>query len=141
MTDEPFSVEVVARGYEADANGHVAGVVMLQYAQHARWECLRVAGIDHGALARTGVGPVSLEERIRFHRELRPGESLSVSCEFAWGSGKTFEVLQELRRPDGTLVAEVTNVGGLMDLDQRKLVADPATHWRSVARSPELLRL
>jgi acyl-CoA thioester hydrolase len=138
---DPFAVRIAARGYEADSNGHVAGTVLLQYGQHARWECLRAAGIDQSELLATGIGPVSLEERIRFHHELRPGEEVEVSCSFVWGEGKTFRVEQELRRSDGTLVAEVTNVGGLLDLERRQLIADPAARWLSVAKAPEALGL
>jgi acyl-CoA thioester hydrolase len=136
-----FAVRIAARGYEADSNGHVAGTVLLQYGQHARWECLRAAGIDQSVLLATGIGPVSLEERIRFHHELRPGEEVEVSCSFVWGEGKTFRVEQELRSSDGTLVAEVTNVGGLLDLERRQLIADPAARWLSVAKAPEALGL
>jgi acyl-CoA thioester hydrolase len=138
---DTFGVRVAARGYEADSNGHVAGTALLQYAQHARWECLRAAGIDHGELQARSIGPVSLEERIRFHHEVQPGQEVDVSCAFAWGEGKTFRVEQELRRPDGTLVAEVTNVGGLLDLAERRLVRDPGAVWRSVAKAPALLGL
>ncbi len=77
--DDRFVVRIEARGYEVDANGHVAGSVLLQYAQHARWECLRAAGI--------------------------------------------------------------TNVGGLLDLTQRRLINDPGRMWRSAASAPELLGL
>jgi acyl-CoA thioester hydrolase len=82
VKSEPFTVRMAARGYEAEVNGHVAGTVLLQYAQHARWECLRAAGIDQGDLLARGFGPASLEERIRFHREIRPGEDVVVSCAF-----------------------------------------------------------
>lgn len=138
---ERFDVRIAARGYEVDVNGHVAGTVLLQYGQHARWECLRAAGVDHGELSRSGVGPVSLEERVRFVSELRAGEQVDVSCAFVWGAGKTFQVEQELRRPDGQLVAEVTNIGGLLDLEKRRLVSDPGAHWRSAAAAPEVLGL
>jgi hypothetical protein len=73
--DDRFVVRVEARAYEVDANGHVAGGVLLQYAQHARWECLRAAGIDQAGLRGQGIGPVSLEERIRFHREVCAGST------------------------------------------------------------------
>ncbi|MGH3171632.1 MAG: acyl-CoA thioesterase [Trebonia sp.] len=139
--DEPFTVRIAARGYEVDANGHVAGTVLLQYGQHARWECLRAAGIDHARLAAEGVGPVSLEERIRFHREIHAGQDVVVSCRFTWGEGKSFRVEQEIRLPDGTLVAEITNVGGLLDLKDRKLVRHPGQIWRSVASAPQFLGL
>jgi acyl-CoA thioester hydrolase len=100
---EAFSVHLVARGYEVDFNGHIAGAVLLQYGQHARWECLRAAGVDQAALAASG--------------------------------------MQELRHADGSVVAEITNVGGLLDLETRRLVARPAEHWRSAAARPGLLGL
>ena len=139
--DDRFESHVVARNYEVDANGHVAGTVLLQYSQHARWECLRAAGIDQGRLLAAGIGPVSLEERIRFHREVRAGDEIDVSCRFVWGDGRTFTIEQELRRADGDLVAEVTNVGGLLDLAERRLVTDPADRWRSMATAPDRLGL
>lgn len=139
--DEAFTVRIVARGYEVDSNGHVAGTVLLQYGQHARWECMRAAGIDQTALAAREIGPVSLEERIRFHREIRAGQEIVVSCEFAWGDGKSFRIEQEIRLPDGTLAAEIANVGGLLDLKDRRLVPDPGQVWRSVATAPRLLGL
>jgi acyl-CoA thioester hydrolase len=140
MTDQ-FRVRVAVRGYEVDANGHVAGTVLLQYGHHARWELLRAAGVDHAALLAAGTGPVSLQESIRYHRELRAGEEVDVSCAYLWGDGKTFRIEQELRLPDGTLVAEITNVGGLLDLSQRRLVPDPGPRWRAAALAPALLGL
>ena len=139
--DDRFVLRVAARGYEADANGHVAGSVLLQYGQHARWECLRAAGIDQGELISKGIGPVSLEERIRFRREVNAGDEVDVSCVFVWGEGKTFRAEQEIRTAGGALAAEVTNVGGLLDLSQRRLVTDPGRLWRSAASRPELLGL
>jgi acyl-CoA thioester hydrolase len=136
-----FAVRLTARGYEADANGHVAGTVLLQYGQHARWECLRAAGIDHAELRARGIGPVSLEEQIRFHAEVVPGDELEVSCRFVWGERKTFRVEQQIRRSDGRVAADVTNVGGLLDLEERRLVPDAAAVWRSVARTPAVLGL
>lgn len=136
-----FVVRVTVRGYELDSNGHVAGTVLLQYGHHARWECLRAAGVDQVKLRAAGFGPVSLEERIRFHHELRANAEVDVSCEFVWGDGKTFRVEQELREPDGTLVAEITNVGGLLDLEERRLVPEPGARWRTVATAPELIGL
>lgn len=140
-TGDPFTVRVTARGYETDFNGHVAGAVLLQYGQHARWECLRAAGLDQDQLHSQGLGPVSLEERIRFHREIRAGDEVDVSCAFVWGTGKSFRVEQEIRKADGTLAAQITNVGGLMDLQERRLIPDPGKAWRSAAASPGLLGL
>ncbi|MEV4173446.1 MULTISPECIES: acyl-CoA thioesterase [unclassified Nonomuraea] len=136
-----FSVRIAVRGYELDTQGHVNSAVYHQYGDHARWECLRAAGIDVDDLRGTGLGPVTLENTIRYHRELRGGDEVEVTCAFEWGEGKTYRVRQEFRRPDGELAAELTGVGGLMDLDARRLVDDPKGRWRSLARTPAVLNL
>lgn len=133
MSEEPFRVRIAVRGYEIDAHGHVNRTVYLQYAEHARWEHLRAAGIEQADLHATGIGPVTLEETIRYHRELRAGDELAVSCAVVWGDGRTFRVEQEFRLGDGTLVAELSSVCGLLDLRARRLVAQPAERWRSLA--------
>ena len=121
-----FSVPVTVRGYELDVQGHVNQAVYLQYAEHARWECLVAAGLQADKLVAARLGPVVLETTIKYRRELRGGDEIRVTCEFEWSSGKTYRVRQEMIRADGTLSAEVVGVGGLLDLDARRLVADPA---------------
>ncbi len=136
-----FSVRISVRAYEIDSNGHVNAAVYLQYAEHCRWEFLLAAGIDHEALAGRGVGPVFLETVLRYRSELRYPDTVDVTCEMSWGSGKTFAVVQRLRRPDGEPVAEVDSVGGLIDLSTRKLVEQPAEHYRAICRTPSVLGL
>ncbi len=136
---EPFQVRIGVRGYELDTQGHLNQAVYLQYAEHARWEYLRAAGVSQNALLAAGVGPAALESTIRFRRELRAGDEVDVSCSFIWGDGRTFRIEQDFRRPDGTLVAEIISVAGLLDLEERRLVADPARRFRSLAEAPEVL--
>jgi acyl-CoA thioester hydrolase len=132
-----FQVRVGVRGYELDIQGHLNQAVYLQYAEHARWEFLRAAGITPAKLQASRSGPVVLETTIRYLAELRAGDEVDVSCAFDWGGGgKTFRLLQELRKADGTLAAEVTAVGGILDLDARRLVPDPAAHLRKLADNP-----
>ena len=138
---EPFRVRIAVRRYELDIQGHLANAVYHQYGDHARWECLRAAGISAEKLLATGVGPVTLETTIRFRRELRGSDEVTVSCAFIWREGRTFRIEQEFRRRDGTLAAELTSLGGLLDLAERRLVPDPATHFRTLANDPEILGL
>ncbi|MEU9962119.1 acyl-CoA thioesterase [Streptomyces sp. NPDC050982] len=133
---EPFSVPVTVRGYETDVQGHLNQAVYVNYAEHARWSLLQTAGITQAGLAAKGVGPVSLEMTVRYRRELRAGDEVEVTCDFIWGEGKTFRIEQTIRKPDGTVAAELTAVGGLMDLKERKLVADPRDYFRALASDP-----
>jgi acyl-CoA thioester hydrolase len=69
------------------------------------------------------------------------GDEIDVTCSFVFGDGKTYRVEQELRRNDGVLVADVTTVGGLLDLTDRLLVPDAAVRWRALATAPGQLGL
>ncbi|MEV4392383.1 acyl-CoA thioesterase [Nonomuraea sp. NPDC049607] len=116
-----FTVRIAVRGYELDTQGHLNNVVYHQYGDHARWECLRAAGISIDDLREAGVGP--------------------VTCAFEWGEGRTFRIRQEFRGADGEPAAELTGVGGLMDLRARRLLHDPGNRWRALARTPAVMGL
>ncbi|GGW20259.1 thioesterase [Streptomyces capoamus] len=135
----PFSVRVTVRGYETDVQGHLNQAVYLNYAEHARWSLLQAAGISQTGLLARGVGPVALETNIRYLRELLAGDEVDVTCVFEWGGGKTFRVRQEIRRTDGTVAAEVTAVGGLLDLRERRLVPDPRKVFEELTPDVALL--
>lgn len=137
----PFSVRVTVRGYETDVQGHLNQAVYLNYAEHARWSLLQAAGISQTGLLARGVGPVALETNIRYLRELLAGDEVDVTCVFEWGGGKTFRVRQEIRRTDGTVAAEVTAVGGLLDLRERRLVPDPRKVFEELTPDVVLLGL
>ncbi|ODU07558.1 MAG: thioesterase [Pseudonocardia sp. SCN 72-86] len=131
---------VTVRGYEIDALGHVAHTVYLQYAEHARWECLAAAGLPATTLLTNGVMPVMLETTISYRSELRYDETVEIGCEFTWGEGKTARIVQPLvRASDGVVAAQVSSVAGLMDLARRRLVAEPRPRLRELAARPELL--
>lgn len=138
---EPFRTRVAVRGYELDTQGHLNQAVYLQYAEHARWELLRAAGISGEKLRATGVGPAQLECTLRFRRELRSGDEIDVSCAFIWSDRKVFRVEQEFRKLDGTLAAELTGVTGMLDLRERRLITDPAGRLRALADNPSVLGL
>ncbi|OLE21540.1 MAG: thioesterase [Catenulispora sp. 13_1_20CM_3_70_7] len=134
-----FSVPVTVRGYELDTQGHLNQAVYLQYSEHARWEVLRAAGIQQKEMVAGGIGPVVLEANIKYLRELRGGEEVDVTCEFAWAEGKVFQIKQQIVKKDGTVCADIVLVGGILDLRARKLVPDPVAALRAIASDPALL--
>jgi acyl-CoA thioester hydrolase len=138
---EPFSVPVTVRGYETDTLGHLNQSVYLQYSEHARWSMLQAAGVGQAELLAQGIGPVVLETTIRYVRELRAGEEIEVSCSFEWGEGKTFRIAQTITKADGTVSAEVSSVGGLLDLKERRLVAQPREYFKQLTTDPGLFGL
>lgn len=136
-----FSVPITVRGYELDINGHLNQAVYLQYAEHARWELLRAGGLPGEKMVAAGIGPVVLEQTVKYLRELHLGDEVAVSCEFEWTGGKIFRMRQQIAKLDGTVSAEIDVVSGILDLAARKLVADPGAALRAVADSPDILGL
>ncbi|MFD3589508.1 acyl-CoA thioesterase [Streptomyces sp. NPDC058683] len=136
-----FVTRIRVRGYETDALGHLNGSVYLQYAEHARWSLMQAAGVRQADLLENGVGPVNLETTVRYHGELRAGDDVDVSCELAWGAGKALWVHQKFHTVSGQLAAEVSSVGGLLDLTARRLVENPAEYFRKLAENPQILGL
>ncbi|MGW4247831.1 acyl-CoA thioesterase [Nocardia sp. NPDC004722] len=136
-----FSVPVTVRGYELDINGHLNQAVYLQYAEHARWELLRVSGLAGEKMVAAGIGPVVLEQTVKYQRELHLGDEVRVTCVFEWPGGKTFRMRQQIVKIDGTVSAQIDVVTGILDLQARKLVADPGAALRAIAESPQVLGL
>ena len=134
-----FSVPITVRGYELDTQGHLNQAVYIQYSEHARWEILAAAGIQQNALVQSGIGPVALELNVKYLRELRGGEEVDVTCEFAWTEGKVFQIKQQILKKDGTVCADVLVTGGVMDLKARKLVPDPVARLKALASDPAVL--
>lgn len=140
-SQEPFSIRLEVRLSDLDPQLHVTGSAYQQYADHARFECVQAAGISLADLLAAGLGPVNLETTIRYHRELRAGDSVDVTCSWVWSDGKTYRVEHELTRADGELSATVGHVSGLLDLRERRLVSDPMRQWAARANDPTLLCL
>ncbi len=138
---EPFSIRLEVRLSDLDPQLHVTGSAYQQYADHARFECVQAAGISVANLLAAGFGPVNLETTIRYHRELRAGDSVDVTCSWVWSEGKTYRVEHALTRADGELSATVSHVSGLLDLRERRLVADPMRQWAARATDPTVLCL
>lgn len=134
-----FSVPITVRGYELDTQGHLNQAVYIQYSEHARWELLAAAGIQQNALVESGIGPVALEVNAKYLRELRGGEQVDVTCEFAWTEGKVFQIKQQIVKKDGTVCADIVVTGGIMDLRARKLVPNPGERIAALASDKAVL--
>lgn len=131
-----FSVHVAARSYETDQLGHLNQAVYASWAEHARVELLRAAGVSLPGPQNLGV--VVLEATIRYLKELRTGDEVDVTCGIAFGTGKTFAMDSTFLRADGAVCAEVRTKMGLMDLAARRLVAEPEQRLRALAANPDV---
>ncbi|EHR59783.1 acyl-CoA thioesterase [Saccharomonospora cyanea] len=136
---EPFRVRVKVRHYELDSLGHVNHAVYHQYGEIARLELFEKAGGINGDLLKWGMAPVLLESHIVYRRELRSGDEVDVSCRAKFGDGKVFWMSNEIVKIDGTPSADIRCTLGLMDLNLRKLVAEPRERFAEAGLDLDVL--
>jgi acyl-CoA thioester hydrolase len=139
VTDrEPFRTRIKVRHYELDTLGHLNHAVYHSYGEVARLELFEAAGGLEGFM-KAKLAAVLLETHVVFRRELRAGDVVDVTCEVKFGSGKTFKMDSNILKLDGTLAAEITCTLGLMDLEHRKLVADPRGRFEAAGADLKVL--
>lgn len=110
-----------------DANGHMRNTAYLDAAADVRLAFLESRGFDRRRLEEVHLGPVALEERIAYRREMRLRDPFDVTLELAWlaAEGNRLRLRSRFLLPDGTEGAVLTSEVAWMDLRSRRLSAVP----------------
>jgi YbgC/YbaW family acyl-CoA thioester hydrolase len=111
-----------------DLFGHVNNAAYLEIFEEARWDWITRNGYGVREIRENGLGPVLLEARLRFHREVTNREPVLIRSRTVEYRGKIGRVEQVMTREDGTTVCSAEFVIGLFDLNARKLVK-PTPEW------------
>lgn len=125
-TPQRYSLDILER--HLDTFGHVNNAVYLEILEEARWAWITQNGYGMKEIRELGQGPTILECSLKFMKELRLRERIEIESDIASLSGKTFEVVQHIRKPGGEVACEAHFKMGLFDLRARKLVA-PTERW------------
>jgi acyl-CoA thioester hydrolase len=104
------------------------------------------AGFSIDAFDQLQFGPVIRREELEYFRELRLLDEVRVSLLLAGLSedASRFRLRNEFRRSDGILVAQLTSLGGWLDLRARRLMVPPpdlAAALRELDRASDFERL
>jgi thioesterase III len=124
-----YSQKYLIRETHADLFGHVNNATYLEIFENARWDFLHENGFGVPEIKKYGKGPVILECQLRFMKELRPRDQISVTVEDAKYDGKICRVTQKMIKEDGSVACEAQFVFGLFDLQTRKLI-EPTPEWK-----------
>lgn len=112
-----------------DSFGHVNNAAYLEIFEEARWDLITKNNYGIKEIHQSKQGPVILEVNLKFLRELRNREWITVTTEVIEYKGKVGKLLQKMILPDGTVASEATFTFGLFDLGQRKLI-EPTAAWK-----------
>lgn len=128
MENKIFKYPVTIKEFHLDTFGHVNNAVYLQIYEEARWQFITENGYGVDKIKHTGLGPVIIEIKIRFLKELRLRESIIIHSQTGEYSGKIGTMKQWITNSDGVLCSDVEMKIGLFDTENRKLVL-PTNDW------------
>lgn len=129
MKAKKFIYPIVIKENHLDSFGHVNNASYLFLFEEARWDLLTQSGFGLEEIHKSGFGPVILELKLSFKKELRLREKIIIETEMISYKNKICKMLQKMIRGD-VVCAEAELVMGLFDLKKRKLVL-PTPEWLS----------
>lgn len=112
---------------DMDFNAHMKNTAYLDKSADVRQMFLIEHGFPVQEFSRLRIGPVVKKDEVEYFAEVHLQQQISVTYSIAGHAldGSRFLLRHEIFRPDGTLCARVTSLGGWLHLDERKLVAPP----------------
>jgi acyl-CoA thioester hydrolase len=124
----PFAIHLFARWSDMDFNQHMRNAAYLGASEDCRLRFLAEKGFGAEELRRRRIGPVVLEDRLVYKRELPLLEGFTVDLQLAaiTRDGRRMKVRNTfLRERDAALAAIVESVVLWLDLEARKPIVPP----------------
>ncbi len=128
MLDAVHSCEVFIHERHLDTFGHVNNAVYLDLFEQSRWDLITANGYGLAEVQRTRLGPTILEIQLRFVKEVRNRERVTIRSWTQAYKRKICHFRQQMTDADGALFCDATFVIGLFDLEARKLI-EPTAAW------------
>ncbi len=120
-----------------DTFGHVNNAAYMQILEEARWDLITGNGYGLEEVQRRRIGPVVLDAHLRFARELRNRQAITIRSWTESYSGKIGKLAQQIVDESGEVACDALFTIGLLDLTARRLIR-PTPEWmRAVGLRPE----
>jgi YbgC/YbaW family acyl-CoA thioester hydrolase len=130
MSNPIYEYELTILEHHLDTFGHVNNAVYLELYEEARWDFITKNGFGLNQILETKIGPVLLDLNLTFKSELNNREKIKIISQARPEMrNKLVMVLdQKMVKENGKVASTLTLSVGLMDLNQRKLMA-PTAEW------------
>ncbi len=120
---------ILIREAHLDTFGHVNNSTYMSLYEEARWELITGNGYGLKTVQDLKQGPVVLEASIKFMRELKLREEITITTELLNYTGRIGKLKQQMIKADGNVASEALFTMGLFDLVQRRLI-EPTPAWK-----------
>lgn len=123
------SYNLQVKEQHVDSYGHMNNATYLVLFEEARWEHITARGFGFSDIHRAQKGPVILEVNLKFMKELKLRENITITTEMLSYKGKIGQLKQTMLNSKGELACEALFTVGLFDIAQRKLI-EPTPEWK-----------
>lgn len=127
MNAKKFSYPRTIKETHLDTFGHVNNAAYLVLFEEARWELITKNGYGLKKIQETGFGPVILEIKIAFLKELRLREQITIETQMISYEKKIGKLAQQMIRDD-QVCCSAEFVIGFFNLRERQLIL-PTAEW------------
>lgn len=127
--------QLLVQEFHLDTFGHINNATYLQIYEQARWDLITNNGYGVPEIQKAGKSPIILEVNLKFLKEIRLRETISVTTELVNYKGKIGQLLQKMVKQDGDVASEALFTFGLFDLSSRKLI-EPTSEWKKAVGLP-----
>ena len=125
---QPHSYSLQILEGHLDTFGHVNNATYLQLFEQARWEWITSRGFGMDKVMETGLGPTILELEMKFLKELRLRETITIASRVVTYEKKVGILEQTMSKSDGNPACQLSMKFGLFDTRSRKLI-EPTKEW------------
>ena len=127
--DHEYKTQVKA--HHIDSYGHVNNAAYLQLLEEARWDWIRLGGATRELVQELGVGPIVVDIEIRFSRELKEGEEITIKSKRDGEVMKMYSLKQIIYKANGEIASKAKFRMAFLNIRDRKMV-DPPQAWVDV---------
>jgi thioesterase-3 len=111
-----------------DTFGHVNNAKYLEILEEARWDFITSHGFGLKKIQETGKGPVILEIKMKFLKELKLREKITIESQTQSLDRLVATLRQRILNEAGEIMFEAEMVFGFFDTQARKLIR-PTDEW------------
>lgn len=118
-----FEYHVLIRENYLDSFGHVNNASYLIMYEEARWDFITKNGFGLEVIQKLQMGPVILDLKLRFKRELKNREEIKILTRpLEIVSPKILILEQSMIKMDGKIASDAQFTIGFFDMRERKLI-------------------
>lgn len=128
MSFEKQHYHIVIKEGHLDTFGHMNNATYLQILEEARWDFITKHGYGMKRIQETGLGPIILEINMKFIKEIKLRQKITIESETLSYDKKIAKLRQDIFNEAGELCFESRFIFGFFDTKARKLIS-PNEEW------------